>query len=308
MKTETKVLLTLGLLALVAELGARSSGDRLSKDVAHLNHLSELSTQLRPIGPVQVLILGNSLSRQAFDRQVLERGWQMPDGTPAKTAALHPDASGIIEWSQAFRRYVQLPGCRPQVVLIGTGRTHLLDPSPGDLEIDRLGAWLVPPSERWSFTQDEDLILEQRLPFLLASQSQLFANRGRIQPLTFYNGVPGYEATVRAISERRSSTLGAEGLTPAAGPHSAQPPLRHLQRLLDDVRASGATPVIVALPVPKPYTLPPAVTRLLAQQKVRLIDFGSNHSLPTAFFSDGYHLNEEGGKTFTEKLLPQLRP
>jgi hypothetical protein len=304
MKAETKVLLTLGLLALVAELGARSLGDRLSKDVAHLNHLAELSTQLRPIGPSQVLILGNSLSRQAFDRQVLERSWQLPDGTPARTAALHPDASGIIEWSQAFRRHVQLPGCRPQVVLIGTGRTHLLDPT-GDLEIDRLGAWLVPPSERWSFAQNEALTLEQRLPFLLASQSQLFANRGRIQPLTFYNLVPGYEATVRTISERRSSTLGAESQAPSAGP---TPTLRHLQRLLDDVRASGATPVIVALPVPEPYTLPPAVTQLLAQQKVRLIDFGSTHSFPSAVFPDGYHLNEAGGRAFTEKLLPQLSP
>lgn len=307
MKAETKVLLTLGLLALVAELGARSLGDRLSKDVAHLNHLSELSAQLRPIGPAQVLILGNSLSRQAFDRQVLERHWRLPDGTPARTAALHPDASGIIEWSQAFRRHVQLPGCRPQVVLIGTGRTHLLDPK-GDLEIDRLGAWLVPPSERWSFAQTEDLTLEQRLPFLLASQSQLFANRGRIQPLTFYNLVPGYEATVRAISERRSSTLGAESLTPKAGPPPVPPPLRHLQRLLDDVRASGAIPVIVALPVPEPYTLPPAVTQLLAEQKVRLIDFGSAHAFPKSFFPDGYHLNEAGGRAFTEKLLPQLSP
>jgi hypothetical protein len=304
MKTETKVLLTVGLLALVAELGARSLGDRLSKDVAHLNHLAELSTQLRPIGPAQVLILGNSLSRQAFDRKVLERRWQLPDGTPTRTAALHPDASGIIEWSQAFRRHVQLPGCRPQVVLIGTGRTHLLDPT-GDLEIDRLGAWLVPPSERWRFAQNEGLTLEQGLPFLLASQSQLFANRSRIQPLTFYNLVPGYEATVRTLSEKRNSTLGAESLAPTTGP---PPTLRHLQRLLDDVRAAGATPVIVALPVPEPYTLPPAVTQLLAQQKVRLIDFGSTHSFPSAFFPDGYHLNEEGGRTFTEKLLLQLHP
>jgi hypothetical protein len=307
MKTETKVLLTLGLIALVAEFGARNLGDRLSKDVAHLNHLSELPTQLRPIGPAQVLILGNSLSRQAFDRQVLERSWRLLGGSRAKTTAIHPDASGIIEWSQAFRRYVLLPGCRPQFVLIGSGRTHLLDPK-GDLEIERLGAWLVPPSERLRFAQNEGLTLEQRLPFVLASQSQLFANRGRIQPLTFYNGVPGYEATVRTISERRSSTLGAENLMPSAETAPPQPTLRHLRRLLDDIRASGATPVIVALPVPEAYTLPSTVTQLLAQQKVRLIDFGSTHSFPSSFFPDGYHLNEEGGRIFTEKLLPQIHP
>lgn len=308
MKAETKLLLTLGLLALVAELGARSLGDRLSKDVAHLNHLSELSTQLRPIGPAQVLILGNSLSRQAFSRQVLEQTWQLPDGSPAQTAALHPDASGIIEWSQGFRRYVQLHGCRPQRVLIGTGRTHLLDPPSETLEIDRLGAWLVPPSERWSFAHNEGLTPEQQLPFVLASQSQLFANRGRIQPLTFYNLVPGYEATVRAISERRSSTLGAESAMPSAGPPLPQPTVRHLQRLLDDVRATGALPIVVALPIPEPYTLPPAVTDLLKQQGVALIDFGSTHDFPPTLFPDGYHLNEEGGRAFTEKLLPQLPP
>jgi hypothetical protein len=302
MKTEIKVLLTLAALALAAEVGLRLFGDRLSKDVQHLSALGELASELQPDGPADLLVLGNSLVRCGIDLPVLEDGLLTAEKKTSRSVALHPDGGGIVDWSQLFRRYVLNPGRHPRLVILGTGRIHLLDTA--GLEVDRLGAWFVPPTERLFFMLSERLGIEQAAPFLLASHSRLFANRGRIEPLLFYTLVPGYEATVRQLNEERSARLATSAPDREAIPAAST---RHLGQLLRDIEKSGALCVVVAMPTPDRYELPNAVKQELALHHVPLIDFGSQHGFPTERFPDGYHLDEIGAREFTTLLLDQIK-
>jgi hypothetical protein len=72
------------------------------------------------------------------------------------------------------------------------------------------------------------------------------------------------------------------------------------------VRVAGATPIVITLPLPQRYHLPTQVNETLIREGVQIIDFGSAHMLPEAFFPDGYHLSAEGGSAFTLQLINYL--
>ena len=298
MKTETKVVMVLAAALVLGEVMVRRVEGRLSKDVAHLREMGRLDEVLAPRGEAKVLLVGNSLIRCAVNPGLLT----VPGQAAGGVAALHPDASGVVEWRQAFRRHVLQRGAKPAWVILGTGQGHLADPA--ELNVERLGAWLVPPRERLAFWREEGLGLERGVPFLLAGMSKLYANRGRVQPLLFYNAVPGYEGTARLLNEEHGRKLVAS--LGDARSDVARSTARHLEGLLQDVKETGARVVVVALPTPQRYTIPEPIRQTLEAHGAALLDFASVHALASARFPDGYHLDAEGAREFTQLLNAEL--
>ncbi len=300
MRSEIKVLLFLIVCLLAGEWGTRWLEPELSKDVEHLDGLEAMATRLEPRGRSNVLLLGNSLTRCGIDQGMLREGWRLPSGGAAQVETMYPDASGILEWGQGFRRYVMETGSRPEVVVVGTGRVHLIDSS--EVQSERLAAWLVPKDERWAFVKDQKWGLEEAIPFWLASWSRLFANRERIEPLVFYRLVPGYEEASRLINHERGLVKAGD----LGGVEQGAVTTRHLQRLIDDVAKVGARLVVVAMPVPEKYELPREVVEVLKANGVLVIDGGSEPAMEVERFPDGYHLDAEGARRFTTLLIERL--
>lgn len=297
---ESRVLVALLVLIALMETGARLFETRLSKDVGHIRSLPQVAARLRAAPPARfkVLILGNSLSRDGFDLSLLRPALARLSGREVELAAMHPDGSSIAEWYYGYRRYFDQAGARPDLVLIGTGRGHLLDPA---LEPDRLAAFYASGRDFSDLLQRLDGGVESAAKAVCARASMLFAHRNRVQPLLFYNFVPGYTETASAISVQRPVPAAGQGASPADGEAGL------FTALLDTLRAAGTRVVVAAIPVPAAYELPETVLRQAAARQVPVIREGSRLAIDVRHFPDGYHLDADGSAQFTRMLLQQLQ-
>ncbi|MCB1090189.1 MAG: hypothetical protein KDL87_01565 [Verrucomicrobiae bacterium] len=296
MTPERRIILGLVLLLAALEVAVRQVEPRLSKDLAHVHSLSELPEKLAP-GTGGVLVMGNSLARCGIAPARLSAGLT---GQP-EVALMVPDATAAIEWAWGYRRHVLHAGARPALVILVTGRTHLFDPA--HKQIERLGAFHVGGGgDQWRFLTNELGGVEERASFLISSVSRLYADRGRIQPLVFYNFIPSYESSVNRINMAAGGGFSQEmepNLEESRG-------LANCQRLVDSVRESGARLVVVTAPLPEPWSLPEAVSQLLKKNEVPVIPLGSEVRLSAERFPDGYHLDPAGAEIATAALVKAL--
>ncbi len=294
MNTELRVFIALLLALLGLEAAARLFETRLSKDIAHLRSLPAEAARLRdaPADSCKVLILGNSLARAGLDRERLTRGLQAKLGRPVVLAAMHPDGSRIEEWQYGYRRYFEQTGARPDLVLLCTGRAHLLD---GLRDLDAVAAFHVSWRDLPGFVREQKLGVDALCQVIAARASALFAHRRRVQPLLFYHWMPRYEPTVNLIQ-----AAGQGAARRSAAPEESA---RAFLGLLQTCRAAGTRVALLPVPLPEPYELPTGVVE--AAQLGGAFTLGPPPRLPARHFPDGYHLDAEGAALWTAALLEQ---
>ncbi len=298
---EGRVVLLILLCLLLVETAFRSGDLALSKDVAHLKTLPALAAQIKTTGEAgqgSILVLGNSLARCAVDFEIVRTNRGDPSAPIPLLIA--PDGSNIANWHYAFRRYILHPRAHPSVVWILTGKTHLNDATIEDPE--RMGRYFVDSQDRPNFLANELPDTGTRARFLLSTFSTAFANRTRIQPLLFYNCVPGYEGTAREISQTLPVGSEAPNLS-----QTTRPTFRHLNLLLDSIQEAGCEAIIISVPLPVSYSLPTEVLAVAQNHQVKVIEMGSDPPLPAFAFSDGYHLTPAAAKEVTLRILDHTR-
>ncbi len=290
MKTETKVLITLGIAWLLAEAVVRPLENRLSADIRHIRSFETFAARLEAAqsdGRLGVIVVGNSLARAGIHQETLveileEQGWPDP-----LILYLAPDASGVNEWIAAWRRHLLYRGARPDLVILVTGPQHLLDQPVRSPE--KLAAFLAPFSD-WSDILGDWLQTDnERGRFLLAGISQVFANRARFRPLLFYHLIPDYAEAAEEIrrevgtGERFESGYGTD----------------RLQELLEDIVTVSARVDLLPVPMPEPYYLPPEVLEQAEDKGVNVFGEAAAMPWPRDAFPDGYHLGESAAERFT---------
>lgn len=292
MNTELRAVVALVIALLGLEVAARVFESQLSKDVAHLRSLPAEAELLRaaPAERFKVLILGNSLAREGLDRERLRLGLEAKLGRPVAVAAMHPDGSRIEEWHYGYRRYFDQVGARPDLVLLCTGRAHLLD---GLRDLDAVAAFHVSWRDLPGFVREQKLGVEAVCQVAAARLSRLFAHRRRVQPLLFYHWMPRYEPTVNLIQ--------AAGQGAARRSAAPEETARALLGLLQTCRAGGTRVALLPVPLPEAYELPTAVAG--AAQTGGALVLGPPPPLPAERFPDGYHLDAEGAEVWTSTLL-----
>ncbi|MCW0217149.1 MAG: hypothetical protein OJI67_02390 [Prosthecobacter sp.] len=295
---ETKVLLVLACVLGVLELGARVFEGKLSKDVNHIRSFPSVAATLKaaPKERLKVLIIGNSLSRDGLDKKLLKTELAKLSGREVELAAMHPDASNISQWYYGYRRYFDQTDSIPDLIFLGTGRSHLLD---APAESDRLSAFYVSLSDLPQLLKEQAGDVEAISKAILARTSLLFAHRARVQPLLFYNLVPGYTETTQTIAVRREPLkVEAESALVPASEHCVT-----FEELLKTVHAKKSQVMVVAIPMTEPYVLPPCVLESARKENAPVLDAGAAMRFDASHFPDGYHLDASGAAEFTEKLL-----
>lgn len=306
-RPEARVVLCLLLMLAGLEVVARLFEQRLSKDVQHIRSLPAVAAKLQaaPDSSLKVLILGNSLSRDGLNPKVLKEGLQKLTGREVELAAMYPDGSSVSQWFYGYRRYFSQAGAKPDLVFIGTARQHLLDARS---EADRLAAFYTSYADMPLLLKRQHGDVEAISKALLARASVLFAHRGRVQPLVFYNLVPGYTETTQNLSVHRGETAIHEAEPSVSVPATpANEPCWHFQELIKTLQADGATPVVVTIPMTQPYQLPDSLVQSASAAKVRVESLGSGLSWSADRFPDGYHLAPDAGEEFTRMLVESLQ-
>ena len=297
MKDEVKVVLCLLISLLIAEVAARVFETRLSKDVAHVAGLPEQSARMMEAGrqgDFKVLIIGNSLARCGVDVPLFTAGLERKLGRSVFVAAMTPDASGIAEWYYGWRR--NFSEVRPDLILVLTGRTHLLDHMDNWPD---LGAFYVSGSDLPGFSRRHIKGIESGFQFLAGVCSRLFAHRDRVEPLVFYNGVPGYEATLQSLQGFGSAGFDVNDVRNTQS-------CALFTMLVDEINRKAMNLIVVSVPLPKNYELPGCIRNHTHERGVELLDAGNGLRLAASYFPDGYHLNKEGASFFTDWILGRM--
>jgi hypothetical protein len=297
-RNEWKVLVVLALFSLLMEAGVRCFAGSLSLDLRNTLATPKTAERFaRASGEVRtVLVVGNSLARCGVDLALLSRdaswsqGWE-EDGIEVELFA--PDASSVVQWNWGLRRYFANTGSHPDVILLFTGRTHLLESSTSP---ETLGAYYIGTSdlgEAFKSMQGN----EDSIHLLLGATSHLLANRDRVRTRIGYSYLPGFEIAWPTL------TAGSDAGSEATDRQPKIASTESLERFITTAREMGSDLYVFGVPMPEPYLLPEPVIQLLEKYQVPLHNLSSVPGIEVTNFPDDYHLDESGAQTFTQALI-----
>ncbi|QTN31999.1 hypothetical protein HZ994_06540 [Akkermansiaceae bacterium] len=291
-RDEWKVLFVLAISLLLMEGLVRCFAGSLSIDLRNTIATPQTSERIaRAPGNVRtILVVGNSLARRGVDTALLGGGEH-----PAEVEVFAPDGSSVAQWDWGVKRYFANAGAHPDMILVMTGRTHLLD-IPASPET--LGAYFVG-------AQDLGAALrsmpdgESSLRLLLGAGSHLLANRDRVRTRIGYSFMPGFETAWPELTAGKEPGQ-PDGREQAVGTES-------LRRLVSTARSMGSDLRVFSVPLPEPYRLPQPVLGFLSETGTPYADLSVVPGITPEHFPDGYHLDEDGAKIFTRAILDSLR-
>lgn len=290
-RTELKVVGAVLFVLLCIEVVMRRAESKLSIDIAHIRSGNEVAERVGS-SPRSLLLLGNSLTREgiAIERLAANAGKDLSIGS------YYPDGSSVNEWAYAFRRYFSEPGKVPDFLIIGAGRSHLLD---SERPPDSFGAYYCSRRDIPRYFKRHVKNPDQAAGFFLARYSAAYTNRNRIQPRLFTAFIPHYQE-VLPILKAKPKAVGEQS--------ERQLEHRNLSELLEAAKAAGTRVAVVAIPMPEAYPLSDATVRAIVDGGAILIDARELAGIEPKDFPDDYHLGPAGAKLLTQHLIEKLQP
>jgi hypothetical protein len=289
--------LALVLFLLLLEVGMRVIEPRLSSNIAHLRAQPETASEMRAHPGRKILLMGNSLTRNAVDAELLASAYPQKDS--ARVFTLLGDATSAIHWDYGFRRFYLHTSSMPDELFIGTGPAHLRD-AHGDAS--RLGAYFVADRDIPQILANDLPRWDEKCEFFLARLSTLHAARGRIKQHVFGRLIPHYFDIEQWINTCREGALLRSGKAMAD-----KPSFHHLQRLLLACRQAGVKASFFSVPLPAPYEVPAEAIRLITEAGGRWLPLADSPGLTAKNFPDSYHLDPAGANILTHGLIKALQ-
>ncbi len=296
------ILLALAML-LAVEGAVRWLEPSLSVDVRHIQHIPEIVTELANSPGERVLFLGNSLTREGVDMDALKPALATHDVNPDDLSfgLIYPDSGDILDWLYVYRHNVTA-ATRPDVLIVSFASDALADEEFPDSESIRRLAHHHTSLSDIPYIFSRDLThLPQRGEFLISKFFVSFAHRERVRTRALDELIPYYRETQRALSKVGSSTAPSE----AAPVHHTY---TRLKRFLEIIDTKEVETIFIAMPVREPYTLDPALPRIIESAGARFLDLESVPKLTAEYYRDSLHLLPPGAKIYSNFLGGKLAP
>jgi hypothetical protein len=294
--SEVRVFAVVLAFLLVGEVSLKKMEPQLSGDVRHIQSVADVSGRLaQDSTPFKVLWLGNSITDDGVDLPLADSLFE--EGLRGSTAmyAVHPDGSGIAEWTHIASNAFFDRGSVPNVLVIPFAWNLLSDQSA--VEAERIGRWyLFGPSDWLEFLRFDAGGFETGARAVLANASAAFGNRDRVRTRVLGH-LPGYQAMAESLSKGGESSA-----TPVAAHHTYD----RLARIATAARAARTRLVVVAMPVRAPYDLDPALLAILSSVDIGFIDARHVDGLSEQDFRDQMHLLPPGARIVTRRVAQEL--
>ncbi len=218
--SEFKVIALVAVGLLLGEGAIRSSERWLSIDLTHLKSLDRLAKQAaRPgsDGELQILFLGNSMTRYGVNPDVFVKAADDRTHLPLTVTKINPDATKIADWYYLYRNFFHEKGRKPDLLIIGFQGDQLSD-QPTQ-HINRLARFYDCRSDDWSDLTRWDLrTFEDVCSYAASCVSGLHGNRDRFDRRVLDLVVPHYREAVARIN-----TVQRQGNSPLPVAMSALP-------------------------------------------------------------------------------------
>lgn len=298
------LLLALAVL-LIVEGAIRWLEPSLSADVRHIQGFSSIVNGLAESPGEHVLFLGNSLTREGVDVDVLEPvlAAHDVDTNDLSFAFLYPDSGDILDWLYVYRHNLTAE-TRPDVLIVSFADDSLADEEFPDPESIRRLAHHHTSLADIPYVFSNDLThLSQRGDYLLSKFFVSFAHRERVRTRALDDFIPYYRETQRALSQVNEANV-PTGYAPIQHTHT----YKRLERFLEIVDPEEVEMIFVAMPIREPYSLDPELPRMIERAGARFLNLESVPELTPQYFRDGLHLLPPGAKIYSDLLGSKLAP
>ncbi len=300
------VLMVLAMFA-VYELSFRLAGDRLSKDIAHLQSFGEIAANLNgqtQPGETRVLFLGNSLTRYGVDAELFEQVLREQFGEAVRASKMNPDNTALADWFYAYRTYFSRTQQLPEVMIIGFEGGHLRDAASN--HPDRLARYYCTWEDCPDLQRRDVQGFEASAGYVLSSLSAAFGNRDRLQrrvlDLLIPSYRPGMDELNRRMNQQRTPAMPSP---PDANP---EPSYSRLLELIALAERDGVQVILAAMPVPEAYEFDTGLLEVVHSTSARLVDCRTVPGITRPMFFDGLHMDEQAQHLYTRALATQCAP
>jgi len=272
----------------IIELTLTIYEDSLSKDLAHINSFERISNNNNDI-----LVIGNSLTREGINSQLIERNINNRMKPKLKIGYIYPDDTSVIEWYHIFVNYYFQPKIYPKNLFIIFAQDQLASSKIQFEEIQRISKYTQFES-LFNIIIDEGLSLSQSIDLYLSKVFRLYSNRERIKK-RILDIMPNYRTTVRKLNKK---------LKPNESKTEVKRKYSHLNKLIELINKLNIQTTFIAIPISKPYIIDTELIKIINNsQYCRLVDFQSTTKYKENDFIDGYHLGQDGASKFTDQLV-----
>lgn len=296
--TELKVIGCLALVLVAFEGTMRVFEERLSKDIGHLKQFAELSEDLahpEDQRAVQLLFLGNSMTRYGVDGLAFERTLEQTAHTSVEWTKVNPDNTALADWVFVYRNFFEDPAHRPDVIVLGFEGHHLQD-APSH-HPNRLARFYCGPDDWPELTHYDLKTFEQRMEFLVCDYSALWANRDRVERRVLDTVIPGYreasqEVNVTQVQSREST--------------APKPTFHRLEEFLERIEDEHVHIVFAAMPLANEYEIPAELLTLLHRHHAECIDCRHIPGITRSMFPDGIHMTPTAATIYSKYLAHEM--
>jgi hypothetical protein len=236
-----------------------------------------------------VLLVGNSLLLEGVDRAALVAK------TPEIDVNLFPMVgTSYFDWYYGLNRYFA-EGAQPAVIGLCINARQLLFNSTNG---ESFAHYMLQTRDFKSVFDSTTLDTMTASNYFFAHWSQWLANRSNARVGLLERLLPDS----RILAPHLSHVTGDGG----GDDLDASRMVERLQRFRDFTEAHGAKFIWIVPPTLNASDPAPRVQVLGRSQGVRVLVPVDPGTMPKEFFADGFHLNSEGARVFSERLASQL--
>lgn len=262
--------------------------DYLSKDISHQNTFKQNIANKHDI-----IILGNSLTREGIKKDLLEKKLIESDELNEKNIGyLYPDDVSIPEWYYIVKYLLNNNENNPNEIYINFASNQLISRKLEFEEIQRISSW-VSFSELSDVIKNEQLTLSQIIDLYFSKVFKVYRYRERIAKRVL-NIVPNYRSTIRKLNKTIFTQRDYNDT------HASNIHLNELVHLAD---SQNVTITFCAMPLPYMYQTQKETLSIINDSHLsRLANFQDDNTFTENDFSDGYHLNTIGARKLTNRF------
>jgi hypothetical protein len=299
-RSELKVIALVLVVLAACECALRLREQSLSLDVRHIRQIPDISERLARGEGLHLLFIGNSMTRNGVEPEVIEREMGARGIAPLRVERVFPDATALPDWYYAFNRYFPAPQRAPDVLVVCFASRDLEDSQP--VHSWRLAQYYTTPRDVPEVFREDIRDFDGRAEFLLSDLSVAFANRARVRDRALDLLVPNYRDAAQQINRSQQSASGEKQA------HAPQPTYLRLARLGRLAASRGVRVILVAMPQRSDYGLDPGLQTAAEAAGMMLVDGRTGHGLRPDSYVDEMHLDAPGAAVYSHFLALQLAP
>ena len=295
-KNKYRSLLVVVIILGICEMTLRKYENFLSKDIVSIKNMRNIHSDICEFDGKAILFIGNSLTRQAIDENVVKQNVENSCTEPVYVGKMIEDGTVITDWIYIYKHYFYNTAKRPELVIINFRRDELKD-QPAN-QIENYAAYYCNLAEIPSFVFNKNYKLNEKVNFMLSYFLRLFTNRNRLRLRLFDAFVPYYEETTKFLNNNLNATF--VDRVDRFGSYFT------LESFIYEAKKNNTHMMFFAIPTKKNRKYDPHLKYIIEANGMKFIDERRNLNMVDEMFLDNAHMNNNGAEYYSNYVSDKI--